>query len=151
MQRDGRDKNAQSHQSLCCSHSHRMHIHVGKSSGQIFRFDVCACMLKKTLRTWNKHWMLVNWLKCSFILSLYKDHMKAIKSCLYFRETSHMRMRSFVKIKFSKNRPITLSSTDIGKSFPSHDFLPSQICLFTQFTKIIFSLKFLNSQYGTFC
>ena len=37
-------------------------------------------------------------------------------------------MRSFVKIKSSRNGEITLSFTDIGKSYPSRDFLMSQIC-----------------------
>ena len=38
----------------------------------------------------------------------------------YFRETSYV--RSFVKIKFSRNGEITMSFTDIGESCPSHDF-----------------------------
>ena len=48
---------------------------------------------------------------------------------VYFRETSHM--RSFVKIKYSRNAEITLSFTHIRKSWPSHEFLTSQICLLT--------------------
>ena len=38
-------------------------------------------------------------------------------------------MRSFAKIKPSRNLEITLSFTDIGKSCPSRDFLTLQICL----------------------
>ena len=38
-------------------------------------------------------------------------------------------MRSFVKIKSSRNGKIVLSFTDIGKSCPSREFLVSQICL----------------------
>ena len=38
---------------------------------------------------------------------------------LYFRDTSHM--RSFVKIKSSRNDKITLSFTDIGKSCLNRD------------------------------
>ena len=38
-------------------------------------------------------------------------------------------MRSFVKMKTSRFRAITLSSTDIGKSCHSRDFSTSQICL----------------------
>ena len=64
---------------------------------------------------------------------------------VYFRETSHM--RSFVKIKASRNGEITLSFTDICKSCLSREFLMSQICLLTLFTKIKFSRKFPNLQY----
>ena len=45
-------------------------------------------------------------------------------------------MRSFVKIKSSRNAEITLSSTDICKSSPSREFLASQMCLLTLFAKI---------------
>ena len=41
---------------------------------------------------------------------------------------------------------ITLSLTDIGKSYPSGEFLTPQICLLTLFTKIKFSRKFPNLQ-----
>ena len=51
-------------------------------------------------------------------------------------------MRSFVKIKSSRNGEITLSFTDKNKSCPSREFLTSQICLLTLFTKIKFSRKF---------
>ena len=40
-------------------------------------------------------------------------------------------MRSFMKIKHSRNGKITLSFTDIRKSCPSREFLTSQICLFS--------------------
>ena len=40
-------------------------------------------------------------------------------------------MRSFVKIKHSRNGEITLSLTGVGKSCKRHDFLTWQICLFT--------------------
>ena len=56
-------------------------------------------------------------------------------------------MRSFVKIKPSRNGDITLSFTDIGKSCPSHDFLTWQICLLTLFVKIKFLQKFRNLQF----
>ena len=39
-------------------------------------------------------------------------------------------MRSFVKIKSSRNAEITVSFTDICKSCPSREFLPSQMFLF---------------------
>ena len=39
---------------------------------------------------------------------------------VYFRETSHM--RSFVKIKSSRNCEINLSFTDKGKSYLCRDF-----------------------------
>ena len=56
-------------------------------------------------------------------------------------------MRSFAKIKFSRNAEITLLFTDIGKSCPSGEFLVSQICLLTLFAKIKFSQKFPDLQY----
>ena len=56
-------------------------------------------------------------------------------------------MRSFLKIKSSRNGEITLSFTDIGKSCPSRKFFMSQIGLLTLFAKIKFSQKFPNLQY----
>ena len=56
-------------------------------------------------------------------------------------------MRSFVKIKSSRNGEITPSITDIGKSCTSREFLAPQQCLLTQFTKIKFSRKFPDLQY----
>ena len=56
-------------------------------------------------------------------------------------------MRSFVKIKSLRNSEITLSFTDIGKSCPSRDFLMSQICILTLFSKIKVSRKFPNLQH----
>ena len=56
-------------------------------------------------------------------------------------------MRSFVKIKFSRNDDITLSTTDIGKSYHSRKFLWSQVCLLTLFAKISFSRKFPDLQF----
>ena len=41
-----------------------------------------------------------------------------------------------MKIKSSQNREITQSFNDIGKSWPSREFLASQICLLTLFAKI---------------
>ena len=62
-----------------------------------------------------------------------------------FCETSHV--RSFVKMKSSRNREITLSVTDIGKPCPSHEILTSLVCLLTLFAKIIFLRKFPDLQY----
>ena len=56
-------------------------------------------------------------------------------------------MRCFVKLKSSRNAEITLSFADICKSCPSREFLASQICLLTLFTKIKFSGKFSDLQY----
>ena len=50
---------------------------------------------------------------------------------LYFCETSHM--RSFVKIKSSRNGKINLSFIDIGKSCLSREFFTSLICLLMLF------------------
>ena len=41
--------------------------------------------------------------------------------CFHFRETLHL--RSFVKLKPSKNGEITLSFTDVDKSRPRREFL----------------------------
>ena len=51
-------------------------------------------------------------------------------------------MRSFVKIKSSRNGEITLPFTDNGKLCPSREFLTPQICLLTLFAKIKFSRKY---------
>ena len=51
----------------------------------------------------------------------------------YFHETSPL--RSFMKIKQSRNGEITLLFTDVGKSCPSREFLMWQICLLTLFAK----------------
>ena len=56
-------------------------------------------------------------------------------------------MRSFVKIKSSRNGEITLSFTDKVKSCPSRDFLASQICILALFVKIIFSRKLPDLQH----
>ena len=56
-------------------------------------------------------------------------------------------MRSFVKIKPSRNGKITLSFIDIGKSCLNREFLSSLICLLILFAKIKFSRKFPNLQY----
>ena len=56
-------------------------------------------------------------------------------------------MRSFVKIKSSRNAAITLSFTNMRKSWPSREFLASQICLLTLFAKIKFSRRFPDLQY----
>ena len=56
-------------------------------------------------------------------------------------------MRSFVKIKPSRNGKITLSFIDTGKPCLSGDFSTSLICLLMLFAKIKFSRKFPNLQY----
>ena len=55
-------------------------------------------------------------------------------------------MRSFVKIKSFGNGKVSLSFVIMAKSCPSHEFLMWQICLFTLFTKLKSSRKFLNLQ-----
>ena len=62
----------------------------------------------------------------------------------YFRETSHM--RSFVKMKTSRNGEITLSATDMGKSYPSSEIFRSQVCLLMLIAKTKFSRKFPDLQ-----
>ena len=60
-------------------------------------------------------------------------------------------MRSFVKMKPSRNGQITLSFIDIGKSCLSREFFTSLICLLMLFAKIKISRKFLNLQYISYC
>ena len=60
-------------------------------------------------------------------------------------------MQSFVKIKPSQNGEITLSFTNIGKSCPSREFLMSQMCLLTLFTKTKLLRIFLSLQYTQWC
>ena len=55
-------------------------------------------------------------------------------------------MRSFVEIRPSQNREITLLFTDIGKGYPSRECLSSQICLLTLFAIINLSRKNPNLQ-----
>ena len=57
-------------------------------------------------------------------------------------------MRSFMKIKPSRNGKINMSFIDIGKSCLSHEFFTSLICLLMLFAKIKFSRKFPNLQYS---
>ena len=56
-------------------------------------------------------------------------------------------MRSFVKIKPSRNSEIFLSFAEIGKSCPNHKILTSQICLLRLLVGIKFSRKTPNLQY----
>ena len=56
-------------------------------------------------------------------------------------------MRSFMKIKSSRNGEIILSFTDMGKSCPSPEFKTLQICLLKPFAKIKLSRKFQDLQY----
>ena len=51
-------------------------------------------------------------------------------------------MRSFAKIKSSRNSEIILSTTDTGKSYPSREIFRSQVCLLTMFEKIKCLRKF---------
>ena len=53
----------------------------------------------------------------------------------YFRETS--RMRSFARIRPSRNGEITLPLPDIDKSCSIRDFLSLQTCILTLFAKRI--------------
>ena len=55
-------------------------------------------------------------------------------------------MRSFVKIKPSRNGKITLSFIDIGKSCLNREFFTSLMCPSMLFAKIKFSRKFPNLQ-----
>ena len=46
------------------------------------------------------------------------------------------KLRSFVKIKSLRNGEITLSITEIGKSYPSREIFRSHVCFKTLFAKI---------------
>ena len=69
----------------------------------------------------------------------------------FARLLSSRNFASFVKIKSSRNAEITLSFTNIRTSWPSREFLASQICLLTLFAKIKFSRKFPDLQYIQAC
>ena len=56
-------------------------------------------------------------------------------------------MRSFVKIKPSRNDKLTLSFINTGKSCIKRDFFTSLMCLLKLFANIKFSRKFPNLQY----
>ena len=71
-------------------------------------------------------------------------HIRKFSREFNFREASHM--RSFVKIKPSRNGVITLSFTNTVKSCSSREYFTSQICLLTLFAKIKFSRKSPNLQ-----
>ena len=77
-----------------------------------------------------------------FLSDLYTVNLE-IFARIYFRETSHM--RSFVKMKPSRNGKITQSFIDIGKFCLSREFFTS-LCLLMLFVKIKFSRKFPNLQ-----
>ena len=91
--------------------------------------------------------------KFIYILFITMFGVKGIRYCkfgnfwrgLYFRETSHM--RSFVKIKSSRNDKITLSFIGLGKPCLGLEFFTSLIGLLMPFAKIKFSRKFPNLQY----
>ena len=96
---------------------------------------------KKTLEIWP------NWIAMHTYMSrdmrkttIWLLLIRKFSRGFYFRETSHM--RSFMKIKSSRNGKITLSTTDKGKSYPSHEIFRSQVCLLTLFTKIKFTQNF---------
>ena len=87
------------------------------------------------------------------------DNYKTIGSNIYctynsYRKFGNFRegfifakLRSFVKMKTSRFRAITLLFTDIGNPYHSRDFSPSQICLLSLFANIKFSRKFPNLQW----
>ena len=56
-------------------------------------------------------------------------------------------MRSFVKIKSSRNVETNLSFADVGISWLNRDFLTGSVCLLTLNAKIKYSQKFPNLQY----
>ena len=45
------------------------------------------------------------------------------------------KLHSFVKIKFLKNGAITLSITEMGKSYPSREIFRSHVCAKIKFTR----------------
>ena len=73
-----------------------------------------------------------------FVLAFSVLWIRKFSREFYFRKTSHM--RSFVKIKPSRNGKITLSFTYVGNSCPSSEFLASQLCLLTLMRKIFLQI-----------
>ena len=77
-------------------------------------------------------------LKVLLITKFYEIVYSSVNSKFFaqvlFHKTSHM--RSLEKIKLSQYGEITLSLTDIGKSYPVRKFLKSQIYRLTLFAII---------------
>ena len=101
---------------------------------------VCACSHEPSM------WYMYNVIMtCTKISPTNVTVNSKIIARAYFRETTHV--RSFVKMKSSRNREVTLSITDIGKPCPSREILTSLVCLLTLFAKIKFSRKFPDLRY----
>ena len=81
--------------------------------------------------------------------SLKKIHAWAqMKVPLFARVLFSQKLREVSRKKTTlQNKGITLSLNDVGKSYPSLDFLTWQICLLTLFAKIKFLRKFPNLQF----
>ena len=101
-------------------------------------FSIRLFFTQKTLVT-----LKIN-LHYSFMVVQYTVNSEIFLRVL-FCETLHM--RSFVKIKSTRNAQITLWFTDICKYCPSRKSLASQMCLLMLFAKIKFSRKFLDLHY----
>ena len=82
-------------------------------------------------------------IRCIDYISLYTVNSEIFVRTL-FCETLHM--RSFGKIKPSRNGKITLSFIDIGKYCFNCEFFTSLMCLLMHFAKMNFSRKFPNLQ-----
>ena len=112
-----------------------------------FVFKYSPCQSLKTMVQSNQVKLMVNqsstMSKVSFVNNIYCKFGNFSEG-FYFRETSHM--RSFVKMKSSRNADINLSFTNIRKSWSICEFLASQICILKLLAKIKFSRKFPDLQ-----
>ena len=80
--------------------------------------------------------------------TLEKNTLNTVNSEIFARV---LFSRNFAYAKFRENKSwrigeITLSTTDIGKSYPCSEIFRSQVCLLTLFAKIKFSRKFPDVQ-----
>ena len=117
---------------------------------RLLRF-YCALAVSATIRVFltkilNRSGIAVQWNgglrnKCSFFYNMfiYIVYFKGVKrrNCQIgnFLEGFIFAKLRFMEIRTSQNGEITLSITDIGKSCSSREFLTSQVCLLTIYSR----------------
>ena len=112
--------------------------------------SVCSPSMKSLSSICSTNWVgsLSSNCFCHQSVEVQKNTVNSeIFARVYLRETSCM--RSFAKIKPSRNSENSLSFADVGKSCQSREFLVWQICLLTLFAKnsefTVYTLLSLNS------
>ena len=105
-----------------------------------FLLDESLDCLKRIHEVQEEMDNIEEWNKQSQVTTVKSEIFASLLFSGNFAYTSHM--RSFVKVKHSRNGETTLSFTDVGKSCPRGEFLTWQICLLTLFANIKFSRNF---------